>query len=68
MPDTPKQTGSAVEHVFDIGETVPLAAEIEDHAGIKAATAGSHNEPVERTESGGRGDAASVVESTEAGA
>jgi Acetokinase family len=46
---------------FDIGETVPLAAEIEDHAGIKAATAGCHDQPVKRTEASGRGDTDAVL-------
>src|ERR1700724_277226 len=63
-----EQTGAAGEHVLDIGETVPLAAKMEDHAGIEAAAASGHDQPVERTEAGGRSDAAAVVERAEAGA
>ena len=63
-----EQAGAAVEHVLDIGEAVSLAREIEDHAGIEAAAARRHDQPIQRAEAGGRRDAASAVQRAQAGA
>ena len=63
-----EQAGATIEHVLDIGEAAPLTPKIEDNAGIEAAAAGGHDQPVERAEAGGGFDADSTLERAETGA
>ena len=68
-PETPLQAAFPVEQLLHASGAHPaLADQVQQHAGVERAAARAHQQPVQRGEAHGGGDAAPVPHGAEAGA